>query len=135
MKSIRVLVAKIGLDYHDRGAKLICRALRDAGMEVIYTGLFQSPEAVVKMALEEDVNVIGISSLSGSHLTLLPRIMSLLKTEKLSIPVIVGGIIPDKDIEQLESIGIRAVFGPGSRFDDIVEFIRNMNRVGNEAKN
>lgn len=126
MKSVRVLIAKIGLDYHDRGAKLICRALRDAGMEVIYTGLFQSPEAVVKMATEEDVNIIGISTLSGSHLTLIPRITGLLEKEKLRIPVIVGGIVPDGDIVRLKETGVREVFGPGTRFADITRFVKSV---------
>ena len=129
MRRIKVLIAKIGLDYHDRGAKLLCRALRDAGMEVIYTGLFQSPEAVVRTAVEEDVDVIGISSLSGSHPILIPKIMGLLGEEKVQIPVIAGGIIPDKDVGRLKEIGVREVFGPGTRLDEAVDFINNTVKV------
>ena len=135
MRKVRVLIAKIGLDYHDRGAKLLCRALRDAGVEVIYTGLFQSPEAVVRTARDEDVDVIGISTLSGSHMALVPKIMSLLEREGLQIPVLAGGIVPDKDAEQLKEIGVREVFGPGTHFAEVVNFINDMARVGDEATN
>jgi methylmalonyl-CoA mutase C-terminal domain/subunit len=123
---IRVLVAKPGLDGHDRGAKVIARALRDAGMEVIYTGLRQSPEMIVHAALQEDVQVIGLSILSGAHNAIVPRLMQLLREhEMLDVRVIVGGIIPDADVITLKQQGVAAVFQPGSSLDEIVEFIRN----------
>jgi methylmalonyl-CoA mutase, C-terminal domain len=122
---IRVLVAKPGLDGHDRGAKVIARALRDAGMEVIYTGLRQTPEMVVSAALQEDVNVIGLSILSGAHNSIIPRVMNLLKQHKMDdVLVVVGGIIPDQDIENLKKAGVAAIFQPGTAMDDIVNFIR-----------
>ena len=122
---IRVLVAKPGLDGHDRGAKVIARALRDAGMEVIYTGLRQTPEMVVNAALQEDVNVIGLSILSGAHNAIVPRVMDLLKQNKKDdVLVIVGGIIPDQDIGNLKKIGVAAIFQPGTSMDAIVTFIR-----------
>ena len=122
---IRVLVAKPGLDGHDRGAKVIARALRDAGMEVIYTGLRQTPEMVVNAALQEDVNVIGLSILSGAHNAIVPRVMDLLKQNKMDdVLVIVGGIIPDQDIANLKKIGVAAIFQPGTSMDAIVTFIR-----------
>ena len=122
---IRVLVAKPGLDGHDRGAKVIARAFRDAGFEVIYTGLRQTPEQVVNAALQEDVNVIGLSVLSGAHMTLCPRIMELLKKQGLDdVLVILGGIIPDQDIPTLKSLGVSAVFQPGASTEDIVNYIR-----------
>src|SRR5213082_1884403 len=122
---IRVLVAKPGLDGHDRGAKVIARALRDAGMEVVYTGLRQTPEMVVNAALQEDVQVIGLSILSGAHNAIVPRVMELLKEKKMSdVLVIVGGIVPDEDAAQLKSLGVAAVFQPGSSLQEIVEFIR-----------
>ena len=121
---IRVLVAKPGLDGHDRGAKIIARAFRDAGFEVVYTGLRQTPEQVVTAALQEDVDVIGLSVLSGAHMTLCPRIMELLKKEKLDdVLVLVGGIIPDQDRPRLEAIGVRGIFLPGTPMQDIIEFI------------
>jgi methylmalonyl-CoA mutase C-terminal domain/subunit len=122
---IRVLVAKPGLDGHDRGAKVIARALRDAGMEVIYTGLRQTPEMVVNAALQEDVQVIGLSILSGAHNAIVPRVMDLLRQNKMDdVIVLVGGIIPDQDIEGLMKAGVAAIFQPGTAMDDIVQFIR-----------
>src|SRR5215472_18808648 len=122
---IRVLVAKPGLDGHDRGAKVIARALRDAGMEVIYTGLRQTPEMVVTGALQEDVDVIGLSILSGAHNAIVPRIIDLLKQNHMDdVLLIVGGIIPDQDIEGLKKAGVAAVFQPGTPMDNIIEFIR-----------
>jgi methylmalonyl-CoA mutase C-terminal domain/subunit len=122
---IRVLVAKPGLDGHDRGAKVIARALRDAGMEVIYTGLRQTPEMVVNAALQEDVHVVGLSILSGAHNVIVPRVMDLLKQNKMDdVLVIVGGIIPDQDMDNLKRAGVAAIFQPGTAMDDIVNFIR-----------
>lgn len=125
-RKIRVLVAKPGLDGHDRGAKVIARALRDAGMEVIYTGLQQTPQMIVDAALQEDVDVIGLSILSGAHMTLLPKIMRLLKAGNAEdVLVVAGGIISDADAEILKrEYGIAAVYGPGASTNDIVEFIR-----------
>ena len=122
---IRVLVAKPGLDGHDRGAKIIARALRDAGMEVIYTGLRQTPEMVINAALQEDVDVIGLSILSGAHNAIIPRVMDLAKQNKMDdVLVLVGGIIPDQDIPALKQQGVAAVFQPGTPMDDIVKFIK-----------
>ena len=122
---IRVLVAKPGLDGHDRGAKVIARALRDAGMEVIYTGLRQTPEMVVNTALQEDVQVIGLSILSGAHSAIVPRVMALLKEKQMTdVVVIVGGIVPDEDAVQLKQAGVAEVFQPGASLAQIVEFIR-----------
>jgi methylmalonyl-CoA mutase, C-terminal domain len=122
---IRVLVAKPGLDGHDRGAKVIARALRDAGMEVIYTGLRQTPEMVAEAALQEDVDVVGLSILSGAHNALTPRIMELLKEKGLtSVKVFLGGIVPDEDIAALKALGVAGVFGPGTSTETIVETIR-----------
>ena len=124
-QKIRVLVAKPGLDGHDRGAKVIARALRDAGMEVIYTGLRQTPEMIVNSALQEDVHVIGLSILSGAHNVIVPRVMDLLKQQKMEdVLVIVGGIIPDQDVEGLRQAGVAAIFQPGTAMDEIVNFIR-----------
>ena len=123
---IRVLVAKPGLDGHDRGAKVIARALRDAGMEVIYTGLRQSPEMIVNAALQEDVQVIGISILSGAHNAIVPEVMKLLHQKQMSdVLVIVGGTIPDSDAARLKAIGVAEVFQPGASLDSIVSFIRS----------
>ncbi len=123
---IRVLVAKPGLDGHDRGAKVIARALRDAGMEVVYTGLRQTPEMIVNAALQEDVQVIGLSILSGAHNAIVPRVMELLKEKQMSdVLVIVGGIVPDEDAAQLKSIGVAQVYQPGASLDSIVNFIRS----------
>jgi methylmalonyl-CoA mutase C-terminal domain/subunit len=125
MERIRVLVAKPGLDGHDRGAKIIARAFRDAGFEVVYTGLRQTPEQVVTAALQEDVDVIGLSVLSGAHMTLCPRIMELIKKEKLDdVLVLVGGIIPDQDIPKLKALGVSEVFQPGVSTEDIIEYVR-----------
>jgi methylmalonyl-CoA mutase C-terminal domain/subunit len=122
---IRVLVAKPGLDGHDRGAKVIARALRDAGMEVIYTGLRQTPEMIVNAALQEDVQVIGLSILSGAHNAIVPRVMELLRQNDMAdVKVIVGGIIPDADAEALKKEGVAAVFQPGASLDTIVDFIK-----------
>ena len=126
---IRVLVAKPGLDGHDRGAKVIARALRDAGMEVIYTGLRQTPEMIVNAALQEDVQVIGLSILSGAHNAIVPRIMELLHQRRMEdVIVVVGGIIPDTDADQLKKQGVAAVFQPGASLQEIVEFIRSQVR-------
>ncbi len=123
---IRVLVAKPGLDGHDRGAKVIARALRDAGMEVVYTGLRQTPEMIVNAALQEDVQVIGLSILSGAHNAIVPRVMELLREKQMSdVLVIVGGIVPDEDAAHLKSLGVAAVYQPGASLEQIVEFIRN----------
>lgn len=123
-RRIRILVAKPGLDGHDRGAKVIARALRDAGMEVIYTGLRQTPEMIVNAALQEDVQVIGLSILSGAHNTIVPRVMNLLHEKEMNdVLVVVGGIIPDEDAAQLKRIGVSAVFQPGASLDSIVSFI------------
>jgi len=123
---IRVLVAKPGLDGHDRGAKVIARALRDAGMEVVYTGLRQTPEMIVNAALQEDVQVIGLSILSGAHNAIVPRVMELLKQKQMDdVVVIVGGIVPDEDAAQLKRLGVAAVYQPGASLEEIVEFIRN----------
>ena len=122
---IRVLVAKPGLDGHDRGAKVVARGLRDAGMEVIYTGLHRSPNQIAEAALQEDVAVVGLSVLSGAHGTLVPKIIDALAARGMSdVMVIVGGIIPDADIEELEAGGVAKVFGPGSRVEDIVTYIQ-----------
>jgi methylmalonyl-CoA mutase C-terminal domain/subunit len=122
---IRVLVAKPGLDGHDRGAKVIARALRDAGMEVIYTGLRQTPEMIVNAALQEDVQVIGLSILSGAHNAIVPRVMELLREKEMTdVLVVVGGTIPDEDAKTLKNVGVAAVFQPGASLDEIVNFIR-----------
>ena len=124
-KKIRVLIAKPGLDGHDRGAKVVARALRDAGMEVIYTGLRQTPQMVAEAALQEDVDVVGISILSGAHMTLVPKIMELLRANGQSqVKVFVGGIIPDADIEGLKNAGVDHVYGPGASTSDIINDIR-----------
>lgn len=125
-KKIRVLVAKPGLDGHDRGAKVIARALRDAGMEVIYTGLRQTPEMIAEAALQEDVDAVGLSILSGAHMALVPRILELLKANgQEDVRLYVGGIIPDDDVPRLLEMGVSAVYGPGSRTQKIIEDIRN----------
>jgi len=122
---IRVLVAKPGLDGHDRGAKVIARALRDAGMEVIYTGLRQTPEMIVNAALQEDVDCIGLSILSGAHNAIVPRITAMLKEREAGdILVVLGGTIPDQDIPSLKESGVAAIFGPGTSLDAVVRFIR-----------
>lgn len=124
---IRVLIAKPGLDGHDRGAKIIARSLRDAGFEVIYTGLRQTPEMIAEVALQEDVNVIGLSILSGAHMTLVPRIREVLNDNELAdVPIVLGGIIPDADRPALEQWGVKAVFGPGSGLEEIAQRIRQI---------
>ncbi len=124
-KKIRVVVAKPGLDGHDRGAKIIARALRDAGMEVIYTGLHQTPEQIVETVIQEDADAVGLSILSGAHMTLVPRIMELLKQEQAEdVLVTVGGTIPADDIPELKRAGVAEVFTPGAPTQDIIEFIR-----------
>jgi len=126
-KKIRVLVAKPGLDGHDRGAKVVARALRDAGMEVIYTGIRQTPEMIVRTAIQEDVDVIGLSCLSGAHLELFPEVMAgLAQNDMVKVIVVAGGIIPEDDIPALEKMGVRAVFGPGIPTSDIVEAIKKL---------
>lgn len=124
MRKLRVVIAKPGLDGHDRGAKVIARALRDAGMEVIYTGLRQTPEQIVTAALQEDADVIGMSILSGAHNHIAPRVMELLKEKGLDdVLVVIGGIIPDVDVPKLKAIGVKGVFLPGTPMQDIVDFI------------
>ncbi|OGD26655.1 MAG: methylmalonyl-CoA mutase [Candidatus Aminicenantes bacterium RBG_13_63_10] len=130
-EKIRVLIAKPGLDGHDRGAKVICRALRDAGMEVIYTGLRRTPEEIVSAAVQEDVDIIGLSILSGAHGVLFPKILKLLSEQNAAdIPVIAGGIIPEKDIPRLRKIGVREVFLPGASTQDIIRWIEDYVRGG-----
>ena len=126
-KKIRVLIAKPGLDGHDRGAKVVARALRDAGMEVIYTGIRQTPEMIVRSALQEDVDVIGLSSLSGAHLELFADVMKGLGENGLgNVIVVAGGIIPEDDIPALEQMGVKAVFGPGAKTTDIAETVKKL---------
>lgn len=123
---IRILVAKPGLDGHDRGAKVLVRAFRDAGFEVIYTGLFQTPEMIASAALEEDVDVVGLSILSGAHLAIFPRIMSELRRRGIDdVLVVAGGTIPTEDIDEVLALGVDRVFGPGTRLDEIVTYIRD----------
>ncbi len=130
MRKIRVIIAKPGLDGHDRGAKVIARALRDAGMEVIYTGLRQTPEQIVAAALQEDADVIGLSILSGAHNHIAPRLMQLLKEKHLDdVLVVIGGIIPDVDIPKLRDIGVRGIFLPGTPMQEIIEFINTNARA------
>lgn len=124
---IRILIAKPGLDGHDRGAKVIARALRDAGFEVIYTGLRQTPDMVAEAALQEDVDVVGLSILSGAHMALIPRIREAMNANELNdVPIILGGIIPDDDREGLEEMGVKGIFGPGANTEDIAEHIRQL---------
>jgi methylmalonyl-CoA mutase C-terminal domain/subunit len=133
-QKIRVVIAKPGLDGHDRGAKVIARALRDAGMEVIYTGLRQTPEQIVGAALQEDADVIGLSILSGAHMHICPRVMELLKEKGLAdVLVVIGGIIPDVDVPKLQAMGIRGIFLPGSPMQDIVDYITKHVRSRQEA--
>ena len=128
-RKVRVLVAKPGLDGHDRGAKVVARALRDAGIEVIYTGLRQTPEQVVEAAVQEDVDVLGLSILSGAHNTIVPKILDGLKEQGADdIAVLVGGIIPREDAEHLQGLGVEGVFGPGSPLQDIVDFVHKHGR-------
>ncbi len=124
-RKIRVLVAKPGLDGHDRGAKVVARALRDAGMEVIYTGLRQTPEMIAEAALQEDVDVVGLSILSGAHMALVPRILELLKgNQQEHVKVFIGGIIPDEDMPRLKELGVTGVYGPGAPTEQIITDIR-----------
>ena len=124
-RKIRVLIAKPGLDGHDRGAKVIVRALRDAGMEAIYTGLRQTPEQIVQAALQEDVDAIGVSILSGAHNYVMPRIMELMKNNKMEdVMVFMGGIVPDQDVQQLKQMGVKGIFLPGSSLNEIVNFVK-----------
>ncbi len=125
-RRIRVLVAKPGLDGHDRGAKVVARALRDAGMEVIYTGLRQTPEMIAEAALQEDVDVIGLSILSGAHMALTPRVLELLKANgQTDVKIFIGGIVPDDDLPRLMELGVTGVYGPGASTEDIIRDIRN----------
>ena len=129
-QKIRVVIAKPGLDGHDRGAKVIARALRDAGMEVIYTGLRQTPELIVSAAMQEDADVIGLSILSGAHMHICPRIVELLREKQMSdVLVVVGGIIPDADVPRLNEIGIQGIFQPGTPMQEIVDFITKHARI------
>lgn len=124
MEADRVLVAKVGLDGHDRGVKIVARTLRDAGFEVIYTGLFQTPEKVAAAAVDEDVDAIGLSMLSGAHMTLAPLVVERVRALGLDIPVIVGGIVPDQDVAKLLDLGVAAVLGPGATADEVVRTVR-----------
>jgi methylmalonyl-CoA mutase C-terminal domain/subunit len=127
----RILIGKPGLDGHDRGAKVIARALRDAGMEVIYTGLRQTPQMIVEAALQEDVDAIGLSILSGAHMSLMPRIMELLQAEGMTdVPVFLGGIVPDQDVPALMEMGVAGIFGPGASIEEITTFI--WEKIGRE---
>ena len=124
-KKIRVLVAKPGLDGHDRGAKVVARALRDAGMEVIYTGLRQTPEMIAEAALQEDVDVVGLSILSGAHMALAPRVLELLKANGQGhVKVFLGGIVPDEDVPRLKEMGVSGIYGPGASTEDIIREVR-----------
>jgi methylmalonyl-CoA mutase C-terminal domain/subunit len=129
--TIRVLVAKVGLDGHDRGIKVVARLLRDAGMEVVYTGLFQTPETVAVAAIQEDVDVVGLSMLSGAHLTLAPMVVEALRAMGSDIPVVVGGIVPNNDLEDMRTAGVAAVFGPGASAD---EMVASINEVVSQAR-
>jgi len=124
--SKRVLVAKVGLDGHDRGIKIVARILRDAGYEVIYTGLFQTPDTVAAAAVDEDVDVVGLSMLSGAHMMLAPKVVQKLKDRGVDIPVVVGGIIPKKDVEKLKAAGVAAVLTPGAKPEDVVAVIHRV---------
>jgi len=129
MKKIRVLIAKPGLDGHDRGAMVVARALRDAGMEVIYTGLRQTPEMIAESALQEDVDAVGLSILSGAHMALVPRVLELLREQgQEQVSVLLGGIIPDEDVQPLKELGVAAIFGPGTSTHDIVDVIQQAAR-------
>jgi len=124
--SVRVLVAKVGLDGHDRGIKVVARLLRDAGMEVVYTGLFQTPETVASAAIQEDVDVVGLSMLSGAHMTLAPLVVEALRSRGSEIPVVLGGIVPPQDLAELQELGVAAVFRPGANADEIVNAITGL---------
>jgi len=131
--TLRVLVAKVGLDGHDRGIKVVARTLRDAGMEVIYTGLFQTPESVATAAIDEDVDVIGLSMLSGAHLTLAPLVVKAMRDRGCVIPVVVGGIIPDRDVDELRQAGVAAVLGPGASAEMVVSCVLAVAGAGGEG--
>jgi methylmalonyl-CoA mutase C-terminal domain/subunit len=122
--SLRVLVAKVGLDGHDRGVKVVARLLRDAGIEVIYTGLFQTPETVAAAAVDEDVDVVGLSMLSGAHMTLAPLVVEAIRARGVDIPVVIGGIVPNSDVAELKSAGIAEILGPGAPADEVVAAVR-----------
>jgi methylmalonyl-CoA mutase, C-terminal domain len=124
--SDRILVAKVGLDGHDRGVKVVARILRDAGFEVIYTGLFQTPEKVAAAAVDEDVDAIGLSMLSGAHMTLAPKVVECLRVRGVDIPVVVGGIVPVRDVEKLQALGVAAILTPGSSSDAVVATMRDV---------
>jgi methylmalonyl-CoA mutase C-terminal domain/subunit len=133
MKKIRVLIAKPGLDGHDRGAMVVARALRDAGMEVIYTGLRQTPEMIAESALQEDVDAVGLSILSGAHMALVPRVLELLRQQgQQDVAVLVGGIIPDEDAQPLKEMGVAAIFGPGTSTNTIVDVIQQAARSNDD---
>ena len=132
-KKIRAIVAKPGLDGHDRGAKVVARAMRDAGMEVIYTGLRQTPEMIAEAALQEDVDVVGLSILSGAHMALVPRVLDLLRANgQEKVKVFVGGIIPDEDVPKLLEMGVAGIYGPGTITDQIIQDIKESMQVENE---
>jgi methylmalonyl-CoA mutase C-terminal domain/subunit len=134
-KPIKILVAKPGLDGHDRGAKIVANALRDGGMEVIYTGLHQTPEMIVEAAVQEDVDVVSLSILSGAHMSLFKRVRAMMDEKGLKdVPLIGGGIIPDEDIPKLKAIGVREIFGPGADTRDIVEYVRSLFKAKAEKK-
>ncbi|MFQ6020281.1 MAG: cobalamin B12-binding domain-containing protein [Dehalococcoidia bacterium] len=134
-RKIKVIIGKVGLDGHDRGAKVVARALRDAGMEVVYTGIRQTPELIAETALQEDADVVGLSILSGAHMELFPRVVEELKKRGMDdVLLFAGGIIPQEDIPQLKKIGFRAIFGPGSSTEDIVAWVRNQGPAGGAAK-
>ena len=122
--SLRVLVAKVGLDGHDRGVKVVARLLRDAGIEVIYTGLFQTPETVAAAAVDEDVDVVGLSMLSGAHMTLAPLVVAAIRARGVDIPVVIGGIVPNSDVAELKAAGIAEILGPGAPADEVVAAVR-----------
>lgn len=124
MAGERVLVAKVGLDGHDRGVKVVARILRDAGFEVIYTGLFQTPDKVAAAAIDEDVDAVGLSMLSGAHMTLAPKVVEKMRERGVDVPVVVGGIIPDQDAEKLKSLGVAGVLSPGATSDQVVDLMR-----------
>ncbi|MEI8322606.1 MAG: cobalamin B12-binding domain-containing protein [Actinomycetes bacterium] len=126
MAGERVLVAKVGLDGHDRGIKVVARILRDAGFEVIYTGLFQTPDKVAAAAIDEDVDAVGLSMLSGAHMTLAPKVVQKMRERGVDVPVVVGGIIPDQDAEKLKALGVAGVLSPGATSDQVVELMRSV---------
>ncbi len=125
-KRIRVVVGKPGLDGHDRGSKVVARALRDAGMEVIYTGIRQTPEEIVNTVLQEDADILGLSILSGAHMKLCQKIIKLMKEKEINVPIFLGGIIPADDIPELKKIGVNEVFGPGTSFEDIIKRVKEI---------